>query len=444
MASMSHPPPLSPQLLKSFTQEVYGSGASLAGVNYLSGMNNMNLMGMGMGLPNMQMPGMGSSGLGGLKPSSFQAMSARSMQGTVAAGVAKQQRRKENKPPETQTQTQTPTTAPSTTTSAASAATQTTTQTADTAHTEQSKTQDASSADKAADTTTTNAPHMTSLGDGFASSSASPSADPRYIAMASRIAAYYHQRCQAVANFQQQRCQAWANMQRQKSQEMSQAAMLVVAWYIRDRIQRRRRRQKRHFRRGLSRSTATPATARITKGEAVRKWVLQVPENAAANENGQKPSDPSEVSFDMDRDTKSDKDARLYNVADNLIKSQLARVDVPMLGALSFSSDTESESENGDDEDEDEKEDKDKEDDDNAYEVAYEETPARAGLGAKAAFTVPADTRAKAEINAEDYVDDESTSCSEDSDEYEDEDCCMESSEVVHHGTAKTRPASSF
>lgn len=445
MANMGHPPPLSPQLLKSFTQEVYGAGASLAGVNYLNGMNNMNNLNMNMnmnmmGLQHMQMPGMGISGMGSLKPSSLQAMNARAMQGTVAAGVAKQQRRRENKSPDANAQTATPATAPSTTTSAASAATQSTqstqstnktADTAETAPTEQTQTEPPKASQpphKPTDKETKDTiPHISSLGDGFSSASSSlNNADPRYIAMASRIAAYYHQRCQAVANFQQQRCQAWANMQRQKSQEMSQAAMLVVAWYIRDRIHRRRRRQKRQFRRGLSQS-ASVSPARITKGEAVRKWVLQVPEGAAANETGPKPSDPSEVSFDMDRDAASDKDARLYSVADNLIKSQLARIDVPMLGAISFGSETESEA--SDEPDNEEK-------DDDAYEVAYEETPARAGLGAGATFTTPV----KDAMNKE-----EEYSSSSESDEYEDEeDYCMESSEVVQHGTAGTRQTSSF
>ncbi|KAL1835137.1 hypothetical protein VTK73DRAFT_6180 [Phialemonium thermophilum] len=181
-----------------------------------------------------------------------------------------------------------------------------------------------------------------------------PTLDPRFIAMASRISAYYQQRCQAVARFQQQRCQAWANMHRQKCQEMMQAAMLVVAWYIRDRIQRRRRRQRRRFRRALSAKNRSSSRARVGgegrvgKGEAVRRWVLGVPRDALS------PSDPArdkfadreEAEFSLDREPEPDRDAKLFSVADNLIKSQLSRIDVPLMGTLSFDeSDSETESE---------------------------------------------------------------------------------------------------
>ncbi|KAK3394693.1 hypothetical protein B0H63DRAFT_55069 [Podospora didyma] len=202
--------------------------------------------------------------------------------------------------------------------------------------------------------------------------------DPRYIAMASRIASYYQQRCQAIANFQQQRCQQWANMHRQKCQEMMQAAMLIVAWYIRDRISRRRRRQKRAFKRGLARKNNT--RGKITKGESVRRWVMDVPlvnkdNNTAVppatayNPVHDKLTDEEEAAFSMDKDEEGhttaaaaagpqnlrDKDAHLFTVADNLIKSNLARIDIPLLGALSFEeSDTESESSYADDDYEDE------------------------------------------------------------------------------------------
>ncbi|KAK4239807.1 hypothetical protein C8A03DRAFT_13830 [Achaetomium macrosporum] len=187
--------------------------------------------------------------------------------------------------------------------------------------------------------------------------------DPRYVAMASRIATYYQQRCQAVANFQQQRCQAWANAQRQKCQEMMQAATVIVAWYIRDRIQRRRKRRRRAFKRGLKARTTSAAAAasmsrepggggggaRVTKGEAVRRWVMGVPSAASpAGSTGSRdvPLDKEEADFDMDREVPADKDTQLFNVADNLIKSHLARIDVPLLGVLSFDeSETESESE---------------------------------------------------------------------------------------------------
>ncbi|KAL2136044.1 hypothetical protein VTI74DRAFT_5780 [Chaetomium olivicolor] len=212
---------------------------------------------------------------------------------------------------------------------------------------------------------------------------AAAAVDPRYIAMASRIASYYQQRCQAVANFQQQRCQAWANAQRQKCQEMMQAATVIVAWYIRDRISRRRKRQKRAFRRGLAARTAVAAVpaarenagyrigkdrdkerdreaereregaGRVTRGEAVRRWVMDVPigSNASPPSTASRdlPADKDEIDFDMDREVPADKDSQLFNVADNLIKSHLARVDVPLLGVLSFDeSESESESEEDD------------------------------------------------------------------------------------------------
>ncbi|KAK0733433.1 hypothetical protein B0T26DRAFT_745474 [Lasiosphaeria miniovina] len=212
--------------------------------------------------------------------------------------------------------------------------------------------------------------------------------DPRYVAMASRIASYYQQRCRAITNYQQQQCQAWASMHRKKCQEMMQAAMLIVAWYIRDRISRRRRRQKRAFKRGLARKAAVlPISAsrngagggRITKGEAVRRWVMEVPVPTAAadkdrdsDSNGAAAAAPvhdalvdeEEAAFFLGREppaptgaaaaraAERDKDAHLFSVADHLIKSQLARIDVPLLGALSFDeSDTESESSYDDDED---------------------------------------------------------------------------------------------
>jgi len=187
-----------------------------------------------------------------------------------------------------------------------------------------------------------------------------PSVDPRYLAMASRIASYYQQRCQAVANFQQQRCQQWANAQRQKCQEMMQASMLIVAWYIRDRISRRRKRQRRAFKRGLRQKAKVGPRNGITKGEAVRRWVLDVPLDAPASpkadsSDGKRFLDKEEEAFEMDKDDCTpDKDAQLFNVADGMIKSQLARIDVPLLGLLSFDeSDSESESESEEEEEED-------------------------------------------------------------------------------------------
>ncbi|GAB1310920.1 IQ calmodulin-binding domain-containing protein [Madurella fahalii] len=185
--------------------------------------------------------------------------------------------------------------------------------------------------------------------------------DPRYVAMASRIASYYQQRCQAVANFQQQRCQAWASVYRQKCQEMAQAAMVIVTWYIRDRIKRRRKRQKRAFKRGLARKAASVSTGRnggMTRGESVRRWVMSVPLGAASPTsagNRELPMDKEELDFDLDREAPADKDGQLFDMADNLIKSHLARIDMPLLGALSFV-ESESESESEEDEEEEEEE----------------------------------------------------------------------------------------
>lgn len=68
---------------------------------------------------------------------------------------------------------------------------------------------------------------------------------------------------------------------------------------------------------------------------------------AAEEERGRElPVDKEERDFDMDREVPADKDTQLFSVADNLIKSHLARIDVPLLGVLSFDeSDSESESE---------------------------------------------------------------------------------------------------
>jgi hypothetical protein len=99
---------------------------------------------------------------------------------------------------------------------------------------------------------------------------------------------------------------------------------------------------------------------RITKGERVRRWVMDVPIPARSKEGGgearsvggssagrEVPLDKDEVEFDMDREVPADKDTQLFTVADNLIKSHLARVDVPLLGVLSFD-ESESESEEED------------------------------------------------------------------------------------------------
>ncbi|KAK4043628.1 hypothetical protein C8A01DRAFT_43386 [Parachaetomium inaequale] len=184
---------------------------------------------------------------------------------------------------------------------------------------------------------------------------AEPPFGPQHLAIASRIASYYQQRSQALATLQQQRCQAWAARQRQQCQAVMQAATVVVAWYMRDRIVRRRRRKGRGFQRGLeARDRGLRSGGRVAKGEAVRRWVLGVPSARECGMGGggdsgrELPRDREEVEFDVDRELAAkDGDARLFEVADNIIKSHLARADVPLLGALSFE-----ESESGSESDE--------------------------------------------------------------------------------------------
>lgn len=189
---------------------------------------------------------------------------------------------------------------------------------------------------------------------GLALLDTSHSSDPKYVQMVSRMAAYYQQRCQAILNYQQQRCQTWASSHRQKCQESMQAAMLVVAWYIRDRIGRRRRRNKRSFRRGLreKNQAAISRRGRSGKGETVRKWVMDIPEAALSPNNGLRDDaglDKEEREFDVEKEVIPDKDTHLFTVADQMIKSQLAKIDVPLLGALNLE-DSDSESESDEDE----------------------------------------------------------------------------------------------
>ncbi|KAK2065821.1 hypothetical protein LY76DRAFT_133454 [Colletotrichum caudatum] len=190
-------------------------------------------------------------------------------------------------------------------------------------------------------------PKPTSISSMSAADPNQPPMDPRYAAMVSRIAAYYQQRCQAISNAQQQRCQAWANMHRQKCQEMMQAAMLVVAWYVRDRLQRRRRKQKRQFRTGLR---ARSARSRVTKGEGVRRWVMNMPAGLSSPPvlGPDDLADQDEAHFSMDREVAPDKDAKLFEMADSMIRSQYRKVEVPILGVLGFEEDSGSESETDD------------------------------------------------------------------------------------------------
>lgn len=176
-------------------------------------------------------------------------------------------------------------------------------------------------------------------------------ADPKYVQMVSRMAAFYQQRCQAILNYQQQRCQTWATGHRQKCQEMMQSAMLVVAWYIRDRIGRRRRKSKRAFRRGLREKNTAAAMRRVPKGETVRKWVMDIPDAALSPNNGMRDDaklDVEEREFDIEKEVTPDKDSQLFSVADQMIKSQLAKIDIPLLGALNLD-DSDSETDDDDD-----------------------------------------------------------------------------------------------
>ncbi|CAN8099135.1 unnamed protein product [Discula destructiva] len=221
------------------------------------------------------------------------------------------------------------------------------------------------------------APEPPFLGqNGLSLFDTSHTTDPKYAQMVSRMAAYYQQRCQAILNFQQQRCQSWATAHRQKCQESVQAAMLVVAWYIRDRIGRRKRRNKRAFRRGLReknyQASALPRRGRGGGGggggrvggskasQNVRKWVMGIPDEATAtmmlmssgngalddDDDDMRRLDKEEREFDVDKEAPKDKESQLFAVADQMIKSQLAKIDVPLLGALNLDdSDRESDSE---------------------------------------------------------------------------------------------------
>lgn len=151
-----------------------------------------------------------------------------------------------------------------------------------------------------------------------------------------------------------------------------QAAMLVVAWYVRDRINRRRRRSRKHFKRGLKAAASTKA--RVPRGETVRKWVLAVPEGCTAMSPNNPVRDTAkvdkeEIYFDVEREPVPDKDEKLFGVADNLIRGQLAKIDVPLLGALDLDvSDSESEGENDEDPDDLDMEEYDDDEDDEEYE----------------------------------------------------------------------------
>lgn len=185
-----------------------------------------------------------------------------------------------------------------------------------------------------------------------------PSADPRFPAILTRVASYYQQHSRAIVDGEKQRCQEWADQQHKKCEDITNAAMLVVAWYVRDRIQRQRRKRKRRFRRGLDQTRARPT---VSRGEAVRRWVMAVPRSVVShNEPAREDAvDREEAEFSMDEIlSRADEHTELFNMADGLIRSQLSSIDVPLLGILSLDDSTSQSEEEGedakDDDDEDE------------------------------------------------------------------------------------------
>lgn len=121
---------------------------------------------------------------------------------------------------------------------------------------------------------------------------------------------------------------------------------------MRDRIGRRRRRQRRSFRRGLREKNGTAAARRVLKGEVVRKWVIDIPDAALSPNNGMRDEgamDKEEEAFDVEKEVTPDKDSQLFAVADQMIKSQMSKIDIPLLGALNLDeSDSESDSDDDD------------------------------------------------------------------------------------------------
>ncbi|KAL1899648.1 hypothetical protein Cpir12675_001325 [Ceratocystis pirilliformis] len=300
-------------------------------------------------------------------------------------------------------------TAPSTTTATTSAATvaaKTTTTTTTTATTAPATAATGKSAKVASASTATASPLISPSAPGFTTNSSAPTStigsmplppftpmlpgfpgdadSVKYANTVSQIASYYQQRCQAIANFQHQKCQAWATVQRQKCQETMQAAMLVVAWYVRDRIRRRRKKQKRRFHSGLKAlgthnqkmttiSGAHEEPDKINKSDAVSRWILNVPEEMTSPNvvgTAEEPAE-SEDPTSPDTDAPLGRDGKLLRIADNLIRSQYRKLNVPLLGLLSFDeSSGESDDEDSTrnmahaDEDEDEEDDDDDDDDD--------------------------------------------------------------------------------
>lgn len=102
---------------------------------------------------------------------------------------------------------------------------------------------------------------------------------------------------------------------------------------------------------------------------------MDIPEAALSPNNGMRDDaglDKEEREFDVEKEVVPDKDTHLFTVADQMIKSQLAKIDVPLLGALNLeASDSESESE--DERYYDEPEDYDMEEDDDDEEEDYDD-----------------------------------------------------------------------
>jgi ABC-type Zn2+ transport system substrate-binding protein/surface adhesin len=66
--------------------------------------------------------------------------------------------------------------------------------------------------------------------------------------------------------------------------------------------------------------------------------------------------DQEEAEFTMDKEVPPDQDAKLFSIADGLIRNQLAQVNVPLMGVLNFD-ESESESEEEEEEEEADEED---------------------------------------------------------------------------------------
>lgn len=190
---------------------------------------------------------------------------------------------------------------------------------------------------------TPNTPHFPPL--------AGVNVDPKLYPYIARIAAYYQHRCEAIVGFQQQRCLAWANIQRRRYLDMMHGSKLVVAWYIRDRIQRKRRQQKRKFHTGLKERASKP---KMTRRDGIARWVSQISEDSTPPDKAvtERSLDRDEIDFTIGATKPVDPESKMLQTVDMLIRSQTKKVELPVLGVLDLSeSDHESEdtSDQGDD-----------------------------------------------------------------------------------------------